>query len=181
MFLGTVDDWTPSKLALVQTALATALGVRPGRLLLEASAGSVVVRVSIVDGAPGEPTTAQAVSTLNSLHVAGELQRKLADGGVTDVLDASQPPVLFVEPESDPPSPPPPAPPPPAPTDPPAEEPANTMLVSILAIAITTLIIILTMCVVLIVGVCQPSFLEKAMALLQRSKSNHADVNVNRV
>ena len=55
------------------------------------------------------------------------------------------------------------------------------LLVSILALAITTLIIILAMCVVLIVGVCQPSFLEKAMALLQRSKSKHADVNVNRV
>ena len=55
------------------------------------------------------------------------------------------------------------------------------MLVSILAIAITTLVIILAMGVVLIVGVCQPSFLEKAMALLQRSKSKHADVNVNRV
>ena len=40
---------------------------------------------------------------------------------------------------------------------------------------------LLAMCVVLIVGVCQPSFLEKAMALLQRSKSKHADVNVNRV
>ena len=52
------------------------LGVRPERLLLEVPAGSLVVRVSIVDGAPGEPTTAQAVSTLNSLHVTGELQRK---------------------------------------------------------------------------------------------------------
>jgi hypothetical protein len=95
----------------------------------------------------------------------------------TLVTDVGRPPVLVVEPESDPPSPP----PPPAPTDPPAEEPANTMLVSILAIAITTLVIILAMGVVLIVGVCQPSFLEKAMALLQRSKSKHADVNVNRV
>ena len=32
-----------------------------------------------------------------SLHAAGELQQKLAAGGATDVLDASQPPVYFVE------------------------------------------------------------------------------------
>ena len=72
--------------------------MRPERLLLEASAGSVVVQVSIVDGALGEPTAAQAVGTLQALHQAGELQQKLAAGGVTDVLDASQPPVYFVVP-----------------------------------------------------------------------------------
>ena len=47
------------------------------------------------------------------------------------------------------------------------------------------------LCVVCIVGVCQPSFVEKAMALLQRSSvakaiadlktSKHVDIKVNRV
>ena len=96
----------------MRAALATALEVRPERLLLEATSGSVVVRVSIVDGAPGEPTAAQAVGTLKSLHTAGELQQKLADGGVTDVLDASQPPVSFLAPDGDSPSPSPSPPPP---------------------------------------------------------------------
>ena len=80
------------------------LGVRPERLLLEASAGSVVVRVSIVDGAPDEPTAARAAGVLQALHTAGELQQKLAAEGVLDVLDASQPPVLYVAPEADSPS-----------------------------------------------------------------------------
>ena len=109
-----VDDWTPSKLALVQTALATALGVRPGRLLLDV-AGSR--SRSIVDGAPGEPAAAEVVSTRN---LAGELFGVAPAPSPT--CSASQPPTLFVVPDGDPPTPPPPAPPPPPP--PPSPPPA---------------------------------------------------------
>jgi hypothetical protein len=47
----------------------------------------VVVSVSIAEGPPDEPTAADAVGKLQSLHTRGELQQALAAGGITDVLD----------------------------------------------------------------------------------------------
>ena len=57
---------------------------------------TVVVSVSIVEGAADEPTAAEAVSTLQSLYASGELQRALADGCITDEL--AEAPELHIAP-----------------------------------------------------------------------------------